>query len=72
LTVPKRASGRVFRFAVLLRVYRILRWFDDSGGFRELVDKELGALLDKEFLAQDLPELTPKAEMASELISEAI
>jgi hypothetical protein len=72
LAVQKWASGRVFSFPILLRVYRILRWFDDSGGFRELADKELGALLDKEFLAQDLPELTPKAEMASELISEAI
>jgi hypothetical protein len=47
-------------------------------GFAHLVtaddvraDKELGAPLDKEFLAQDFPKLTPKAEMASELISEA-
>jgi hypothetical protein len=35
------------------------------------VANELGALLDKEFFAQDLPKLTPKAEKASELISEA-
>lgn len=34
--------------------------------------KELGALLDKEFLTQDLPKLSPKAETASELISEAV
>ncbi|MGA8532181.1 MAG: site-specific integrase [Acidobacteriaceae bacterium] len=36
------------------------------------VAEQLGALLDKEFLAQDLPKLTPDAETASELISEAI
>jgi hypothetical protein len=34
--------------------------------------EELGALLDKEFFAQDLPNLTPETETASELISEAI
>jgi integrase len=33
---------------------------------------EFGALLDKEFLAQDLPKLTPNAETASELVSEAV
>ena len=33
---------------------------------------ELGELLDKEFLAQDLPKLPPNAETASELISEAV
>ena len=33
---------------------------------------ELGALLDKEFLAQDLPKLPPNEETASELISEAV
>jgi hypothetical protein len=36
------------------------------------VSEQLGALLDKEFLAQDLPKLTPNAETASELISEAV
>jgi integrase len=36
------------------------------------VAKELGALLDKEFFAQDLPKSTPNAETASELISEAV
>lgn len=36
------------------------------------VAEQLGALLDKEFLAQDLPKLLPDAEKASELISEAI
>jgi hypothetical protein len=34
--------------------------------------KQLGALLDKEFLAQHLPKLTPNAETASELVSEAV
>jgi hypothetical protein len=33
---------------------------------------ELGALLDKEFLAQDLPKFHPNGETASELISEAV
>jgi hypothetical protein len=33
---------------------------------------ELEALLDKEFLAEDLPKLTPNAETASELIAEAV
>jgi hypothetical protein len=33
---------------------------------------ELGALLDKEVLAQDLPKFLPNRETASELISEAI
>ena len=33
---------------------------------------ELGALLDKEFLAQDLPKFPPNGETASELISEAV
>ena len=33
---------------------------------------ELGALLDKEFLAQDLPKLPPNEETAAELISEAV
>lgn len=33
---------------------------------------ELGALLDKEFFAQDLPKFAPNAETASELISEAV
>ena len=33
---------------------------------------ELGALLDKEFFAQDLPKLLPNAKTASELISEAV
>lgn len=33
---------------------------------------ELGALLDKEFLAQDLPKFRLKTETAPELISEAI
>ena len=33
---------------------------------------ELGALLDKEFFAQDLPKFSPNAETASELISEAV
>lgn len=36
------------------------------------VANELGALLDKEFFAQDLPKLLPKAGKASELISEAV
>jgi hypothetical protein len=36
------------------------------------VAEPLGALLDKEFLAQDLPKLAPDAEKASELISEAV
>lgn len=36
------------------------------------VAKALGALLDKKFFAQDLLKLTPKAEKASELISEAV
>lgn len=40
---------------------------DDVG-----VAEQLGALLDKGFLAQDLPKLTPDAEKASELISEAV
>jgi hypothetical protein len=34
--------------------------------------RELGALLDKEFFAQDLPKFPPNAELASELISEAV
>jgi hypothetical protein len=33
---------------------------------------EFGALLDKGFFAQDLPKFPPKAETASELISEAV
>jgi len=33
---------------------------------------ELGALLDKEFSTQDLPECPPNAKTASELISEAV
>jgi integrase len=33
---------------------------------------ELGALLDREFLAQDLPKLPPKAEITSEAISEVV
>ena len=33
---------------------------------------ELGAILDKEFFAQDLPKLPPNVETASELISEAV
>ncbi len=33
---------------------------------------ELGALLDKEFFAQDLPKFPPNAKTASELISEAV
>ena len=33
---------------------------------------ELGALLDKEFFAQDLPKLLSNVETASELISEAV
>ena len=33
---------------------------------------QLGALLDKEFLAQDLPKLPPHGKTASELISEAV
>ena len=33
---------------------------------------ELGALLDKEFLAQDLPKLTLEAETASESLTEAV
>jgi integrase len=36
------------------------------------VAEQLAALLDKEFLAQDLPKLSPDAATASELISEAI
>jgi hypothetical protein len=36
------------------------------------VSEQLGALLDKEFIAQDLPKLTPNTETASELISEAV
>jgi integrase len=36
------------------------------------VAEQIGALLDKEFIAQDLPKLAPNAETASELISEAI
>lgn len=33
---------------------------------------ELGALLDKEFLAQDLPKFPPNAETATESYSEAV
>ena len=33
---------------------------------------ELGALLDKEFLAQDLPKFPPNAETASGLLTEAV
>jgi hypothetical protein len=33
---------------------------------------EFGALLDKGFLAQDLPKLPPNVETASEITSEAI
>ena len=36
------------------------------------VAEQLGALLDKEFLAHDLPKLTPDAETAPELSSEAV
>jgi len=36
------------------------------------VAEELGAILDKEFIAQDLPKFAPEAETASELISEAV
>jgi hypothetical protein len=33
---------------------------------------ELGALLDKQFFAQDLPKSPPEADMASESFSEAV
>ena len=33
---------------------------------------ELGALLDKELFAQDLPKFPPNAEKASELLTEAV
>lgn len=33
---------------------------------------ELGALLDKKFVAQDLPKLPPNAETASESLTEAV
>jgi integrase len=33
---------------------------------------KLGALLDKEFVAQDLPKLPPETERASESMSEAV
>ena len=33
---------------------------------------ELGAILDKEFFAQDLPKFAPNVETTSELISEAV
>jgi hypothetical protein len=33
---------------------------------------ELGALLDKEFLAQDLPKFRPNAEKASGALTEAV
>ena len=36
------------------------------------VANQLGAILDREFLAQDLSKLPPNAETASELISEAV
>jgi len=36
------------------------------------VAEELAAILEHEFLAQDLPKLPPNAETASELISEAV
>lgn len=36
------------------------------------VAEQLGELLDKEFVAQDLPNFIPNAETASELISEAV
>lgn len=36
------------------------------------VANELGELLDKRFIAQDLPKSSPNAETASELISEAV
>ena len=41
-------------------------------GRRCPVAGELGAILDKEFFAQDLPKLPPNIETASELISEAV
>jgi hypothetical protein len=36
------------------------------------VANQLRAILDREFLAQDLPKLPPNAETASELLSEAV
>jgi integrase len=36
------------------------------------VAEDLSTLLEREFFAQDLPKLSPEAETASELISEAI
>jgi hypothetical protein len=39
---------------------------------RHRIAGELGAPLDKEFFAQDLPKFTPNVETASELISEAV
>jgi hypothetical protein len=36
------------------------------------VAEVLGALLEQEFLAQNLPKFTPEPETASELISEAV
>jgi len=36
------------------------------------VAEELGALLDKEFLAQDLPKYPPNTETATESYSEAV
>ena len=36
------------------------------------VSNELGAILDKEFFAQDLPKSASDAETASELISESV
>jgi hypothetical protein len=43
----------------------------EPSAYDEIIERH-EALLDKEFFAQDLPKLTPNAETASELISEAI
>jgi hypothetical protein len=41
-------------------------------GIAETITGELGALLDKEFLAQDLPKFAPNVETASESLTEAV
>jgi len=55
------------------------RGCEDNDGYTHVVTAddvrvagELGAILDKEFLCQDLPKLPPDIETASELISEAV
>jgi hypothetical protein len=41
-------------------------------GIAEAIAGELGALLDKEFLAQDLPKFAPNTKTASESLTEAV